>query len=121
MDKDILMLRLNEKWGCSLACGWIPIRGSETIPNTEIYDANYFNHFTEDIKAAIKSIYDLTSVFEIREDGRLKELTINECDFSCDGLEYIYTDGKLNFVHYCSHEASTTVGGALSIAEIHQI
>jgi hypothetical protein len=121
MDKDTLLLRLNEKWNCSLPFGWIPITSREPVPNTEIYESDYFHHYAEEIKTIIKNMYKQSTLYEIREDGQFKELTINACDFSYDGLEYIYTDDDLNFVLYFSHENSTTVGGKLLLKEIHRI
>ena len=121
MDKDTLLLSLNEKWNCSLPFGWVPITGDETIPNTEIYESAYLSYYIEEIKTLIKKIYGLTTVFQIREDGQFKELNIDECDFYYDGLEYIYTDNELRFVLYFSHENSTTVGGELLLKEIHKI
>ena len=118
IDKDLLLLSLNEKWQCSLPFGWIPITSDEIIPHTEIYDSSYFAYYLEDTKSAIKSLFDATVIFEIREDGELRSCHIDDSDFAYDGLEYIYTNIALDFVLYFSHEQSTTVGGQKLIEEI---
>jgi hypothetical protein len=121
MDKDILLLRLNEKWNCTLPFGWIPITSSDDIPNTEIFKSDYLNYYMGEIKNIISNIFDLNALFEIREDGQFKVVNIAECEFSYDGTEYIYTDEDLTFVLYFSHENSTTVGGESLLNEIHKI
>jgi hypothetical protein len=120
MDKDTLLLHLNEKWKCDLEFGWIPITSDNTIPNTEIYQSDYLSYYIEEIKAIIRTSYGVDVLFEIKEDGQFKELDINECDFCYDGLEYIYTHKDLRFVLYFSHENSTTIGGELLLEELHR-
>src|SRR5687768_11948949 len=109
MDKDLLLLTLNEKWKCSLPFGWIPITGDDHVDNTEIYESDYFSYYIEEVKAIIQSIYHLQTLYQIREDSQLKDLSLEACDFAYDGLEYIYTDASCNFVLYISHENSTTI------------
>ena len=121
MDKDTLLLKLNEKWKCSLEFGWIPITGDDEIANTEVYDSDYFEYYIDEVKKIIENIAETTTIFELREDGRLRELNLIECDFRYDGLEYIYTDRGFSFVLYFSHENSTTVGGERLLHEIHRI
>jgi len=121
MDKDILLLKLNEKWKCDLQFGWIPIASDEIIPNTEIYDSDYFEYYLDQIKEIIKNTLKVGSLFELREDGQFQKLNISECDFEYDGLEYIYTDKNLSFVLYFSHESSVTVGGKELLDYIHNI
>ena len=121
MDKDIFLLRLHEKWKCSLTFGWIPITGDQSFLNTEIYQSEYLNHYFGEIKAAIKNIYDLTLLFELREDGQFEVLDIDQCRFTYDGNEYIYSDKELNFLLYFLHEGTTTIGGELLLNEIHKI
>jgi hypothetical protein len=121
MDKDSLLLLLNEKWNCNLAFGWIPITSDETIDNTEVYSSAHFKYYINEVKKMLITVFELSCLYEIREDGQYKELTINECDFEYDGQEYIYTDKNVNFVLYFSHENSTTVGGKILLEEIHKI
>jgi hypothetical protein len=121
MDRDKLILALNKKWHCQIPFGWIPITSDEIIPNTEIYDSNYLDYYIDQLKISIEEIYQSKILFELREDGQFQELNIAECDFSYDGLEYIYTDKELNFVLYFSHEGSTTIGGEELLTEIHKI
>ena len=121
MDKDTLLLNLNEKWKCDLQFGWIPIKGDESIPNVEIYESNYFEYYIEEVKRIIKNKLRVTHLFEMREDGQFKELSVDDCDFSYDGLEYMYTNEGLDFVLYFSHEVSSTIGGEALLQEIHSI
>lgn len=121
MDKDTLLLLLNEKWNCTLPFGWIPITSNEIIDHAEIYCSDYFEYYINEVREILKVIFKLSSLYEIREDGQFRELSIGECDFEYDGLEYIYTDTDLNFVLYFSHENSTTIGGKRLIEEIHKI
>ncbi|HEX8334981.1 MAG TPA: hypothetical protein VF622_20315 [Segetibacter sp.] len=121
MDKDTVLLTLNEKWDCSLPFGWIPITSDKIIPNVEIYDSNYFVYYVEEIKEVIKTKFKIADLFEIREDGQFLQLNINDCNFSYNGLEYIYTDENLDFVLYFSHENSTTIGGKELLNELRKI
>jgi len=121
MDKDTLLLLLNEKWNCTLPFGWIPITSNEKIDNTEVYGSDYFEYYIDELKEILENVFELSNLYEIREDGQFSELKISECDFEYDGLEYIYTDKNLNFVLYFSHENSTTIGGKILLEEIHKI
>jgi hypothetical protein len=121
MDKDTLLLRLNEKWSCSLPFGWIPITSDEDIPDVKIFDSNYLGYYTDEVKKIIKNKFKVNNLFEIREDGHFKKLNIDDCDFSYNGLEYIYTDENLGFVLYFSHESSTTIGGKELLEELQAI
>ena len=121
MDGDTLLLNLNERWKCSLEFGWIPITTNEAVPDTETYESDYLSHYIEEVKSIIQNKYRVNQLFELREDGQLKELNIDECDFCYDGLEYIYTEKELRFVLYFSHENSTTIGGQLLLEELHKI
>ncbi|RDC62909.1 hypothetical protein [Adhaeribacter pallidiroseus] len=121
MDKDIALLTLNEKWSCDLSFGWVPITSKEAIENVEIYNSNYFQYYTEEIKEVIKIKLKVIQLLGIREDGQFKEVNIDDCNFAYDGLEYIYTDKNFEFVLYFSHENSTTIGGREMISEIHEI
>ena len=121
MDKDILILMLNEKWKCTLPFGWIPLTSDEIVPNTEVYDSEYLQYYLEEIKKIIKNVFKSQTLYELREDGQFKELSLTECDFEYDGLEYIYTNKNLDFVLYFSHENSSTIGGKLLLDELHKI
>lgn len=121
MNKDSLLLLLNEKWNCTLTFGWIPVTGNEIIDDTEIYDSDYFRHYVGEVKDILKHTFEINRLYELREDGQFIELAISECGFEYDGQEYIYTDRNLNFVLYFSHEHSTTIGGGLLLEEIHKI
>ena len=121
MDKDSLLVLLNEKWNCNLAFGWIPITSDETIDNTEIYSSTHFKYYINEVKKILTTVFELSRLYEIREDGQFNELKISECDFEYDGQEYIYTDKNVRFVLYFSHENSTTVGGKILLEEIHKI
>jgi hypothetical protein len=72
MDKDALLLMLNEKWNCTLPFGWIPITSDEIIPNTEVYDSDYLEYYFEEIKDIIKNVFEINFLFELREDGNLE-------------------------------------------------
>jgi uncharacterized protein YegP (UPF0339 family) len=121
MDKDTLLLLLNQKWNCTLPFGWIPVTNNEIIADTEIYDSDYLKYYVDEVKEILKETLKISSLYEIREDGQINELTLDECDFEYDGLEYIYTDKNLNFILYFSHENSTTIGGKALLDEIHKI
>ncbi|OAQ43505.1 hypothetical protein A5893_17240 [Pedobacter psychrophilus] len=121
MTKDLVLLNLNEKWNCNLPFGWIPITGEKGIPNTEIYQSNHFTEHITNLPDILKDIYDIIEVFEIQESGNMTFKKATECDFVYDGLEYIYTDKKFQFVIYCSHESSITVGGKELLEKIHEV
>src|SRR4030095_1835382 len=121
MDKDSLLLALNQRWQCDLDFGWVPITGHEPIADTEIYKSTFLEHYLEDIKSAIRNIFKSSVLFEIREDGQFRQPRLEDCDFAYNGLEYIYTNDGLDFVLYFSHEYSTTVGGRRLIDEIHKL
>jgi hypothetical protein len=72
MDRDTLLLMLNEKWNCTLPFGWIPTTSGEIIPNTEVYDSDYLEYYLEEIKDIIKNVFEVNVLFELREVGSLK-------------------------------------------------
>jgi hypothetical protein len=78
-------------------------------------------YYLEEVKDIIKNVFKIEVLFELREDGQFRNLSIAECDFEYDGLEYIYTDKNLSFVLYFSHENSSTIGGKNLLDEIHKI
>ena len=121
MDKDTALLMINEKWNCDLDFGWVPITNDDAIENVEIFDSNFFQYYIEEIKEIIKIKFKVIQLIEIREDGLLKELNIDDCEFAYDGLEYIYTDKNFDFVLYFSHEGSTSIGGKELISELHEV
>ncbi len=99
IDKDFILLTLNEKWKCNIPFGWFPIFGDDEIPGIEIFESNYFSFFVEQVKSIIKDSYFLNTLLEIREDGQIKEMSVDESDFCYDGLEYIYTDVNFNLFY----------------------
>jgi hypothetical protein len=111
MTEDLIILSLNEIWKCDVPFGWVPITGDEKIPDTEIYQSNHFQNNIPDISNLLSEVYQVTEVYEIQEGGIVKLKKTADCVFSYDGLEYIYTDKKFQFVLYYSHESSVTVGG----------
>jgi hypothetical protein len=121
VDKDEMLLLLNEKWGCSLEFGWVPITGESRLPDFEIFDSNYFQDIIESVRSLVRNTLELRSLFELREDGRFERISIDECQLGYDGLEYIYTNESLDVVLYFSHETSTTVAGQKLIDGIHEL
>jgi hypothetical protein len=121
MDKDLILLEVNERWKWQIPFGWIPISGNEFIEDTEIYHANYFAFFEEDIISAIARIYELGEVYEFVEGGEINAQPLDNCTFYYDGLERMYTDKQFQFILYFSHETSVTVGGKMLLEEIHKI
>jgi hypothetical protein len=121
MNEDLVILSLNEIWGCEIPFGWIPIYGQKDIPDTEIYQADYFEINIPSPENIIADTYNLTEIYEITEGGRVALTNIYDCRFGYDGLEYLYTDKDFRFVLYFSHESSVTVGGKALINTIHNV
>jgi hypothetical protein len=120
-DEDTVLLKLNEIWGCALPFGWIPITGNKKILNTEIYDSTDFSQYIDVIKGVLTSKFKLLEIFEVIEGGGVSVKKISDCDLFYSGIEYLYTDSEYQFVIYCSHEGSVTIGGSALISEIHKI
>lgn len=111
MEEDLIKLEMNERWGCDISFGWIPITGDVVIPHTEIYQSKYFHAFFPDLQDLLRSVFNVTEVFEWCEGGNISLRNLADCYFAFDGLEYIYFDKHFQFVLYFSHESSVTVGG----------
>ena len=111
MTEDLVILKLNEIWECDIPFGWIPITGDKKILNTEIYQSRHFDENILNLAELLKSVYNVTELFEVEEGGRVTLKNSADCYFSYTGLEHLYTDKDFRFVIYFSHESSVTVGG----------
>ena len=96
-------------------------RDATETENIEIYDAEYFHHFDEEVKEVLRDSFNASTLYEIEEGGTVRLLDLDECVFRYDGLEHMYTDLSFSFLLYFSHESSVTVGGETLLDEIHRI
>ena len=96
-------------------------RDATEIDTVEVYDAEYFHHFDEEVKQVLHDTFNVSTLYEIEEGGTVKLRSLNECVFGYDGLEHMYTNLSFSFVIYFSHESSVTIGGEMLLNEIHRI
>ncbi|GAB3634664.1 hypothetical protein GCM10027422_02540 [Hymenobacter arcticus] len=121
LNEDIVLLTLHNNWQCDLPFGWVPITGSHHVPDTEVYDDEAFEPFSEIVRQAIGLIYNVVKVYNIEEGGSVFIKELSECFFGYDGLERMFTDSKFRFLLYFSHENSVTIGGRELLEEIHHL
>jgi hypothetical protein len=121
MDADWLLLLLNEKWGWELPFGWIPMTSELVIPDTEIYQSEPFEVIEAKVIELLKATFAADQLFEIEEGGRVEFKLLDDCVFSYDGLEHLYTNQEGDFMVYFSHEDSVTIGGEKLLTELHKV
>jgi hypothetical protein len=121
MDSDLLLLLLNNKWGWELPFGWIPMSGEAAIPHTEVYQSEPFEAIELKAIELLKTVFNAEQLYEVDEGGSVESKLLDECVFSYDGLEHLYTNQNGDFMVYFSHEDSVTVGGEELLAALHKI
>ena len=122
MSDDMVILELNAKWDCAIPFGWIPMtRLAYDAEAVEVYDADYFNCFEDELKYILKTKFGINDLYEINEGGHVTFISLDDCVFYYDGVEHLYTDTKFRFVIYFSHEDSATLGGETLIDEFRRV
>lgn len=123
MSEDLVLLELNARWNCDLPFGWVPITSpAENSDELEIYDLEPFvAWFGDGVRQFIADTFGISSVYEIEEGGAVAFISLDDCVFSYNGLEHMYTDASFQFLLYYSHEDSVTAGGKVLIEAIHRL
>lgn len=113
-EVDNVRQRLTAHWGAELH--WFPL-GEKTHPSLIAYDLA-----TVDESALQRRIRGFlsegrtTRLYEIREYGPCYEIDFGADDFTYNGAEAFWSDLQGEWIIYCSHENTMTVGGTLSEA-----
>jgi hypothetical protein len=123
MDEDSILLELNQRWGCDLPFGWVPITNpAKFSEELEVYGAEAFaKQFDGKLPMLLEQTFGVSELYEITEGGTVKIVALADCLFRYSGLEHIYTDQSFRFLLYFSHESSVTAGGKTLVDLIHQI
>ncbi|NML65028.1 hypothetical protein HHL22_07390 [Hymenobacter sp. RP-2-7] len=122
MDEDSVLLELNQRWGCDLPSGWVPITGpAKFSEELEMYGAETFaEQFDGKLPTLLERTFNVSELYEITEEGTVKIVALTNCLFQYSGLEHMYTDQSFQFLLYFSHESSVTAGGKALVNLIHQ-
>ena len=91
------------------------------IPNTEVFQSEPFEEIELKVIELLKTVFDANQLYEIDEGNSVEFKLLDDCVFSYDGLEHLYTNQEGEFMVYFSHEDSVTVGGEKLLTALHEI
>jgi len=108
--------RVTERWGAD-GSYYFPL-GDKSDPSLQAFSTEAFdNHFSPATLREILRSKGVTRVFELREYGDENYvLDIDSWEPYYSGAEGFWFSEDLDWIMYCSHESSTSVGGTLADA-----
>lgn len=111
-ESDLIWKRITDIWGIQ-GSDWYPITGNKPA-NVEAFEDKYFysNISTNNLIEALSS-QGTNRIWELREYGAEYEIVIELFNPYYNGAEGYWTSDSLDWLLYCSHESSITVGGWL--------
>lgn len=113
-EVDNVRQGLTERWGAEFY--WFPL-GKKTHPSLVAYDLVTVDEVA--LKRTIGSFLsgrEISRLYEIREYGPCYEMEFEAADFTYNGAEAFWSELEGEWIVYCSHENTITVGGVLAEA-----
>jgi len=115
-EVSALWTRVTERWGAD-GSYYFPL-GNKTDPSLQAFSTEAFDsRFSAEALREIMRSQGITRIFELREYGDENYLMeIDSWEPFYSGAEGFWFSDDLEWIMYCSHESSTTVGGTLADA-----
>lgn len=113
-EVDNVRQGLTDRWGAEFH--WFPL-GEKTHPSLVAYDLASVDEAA--LKREIWSFLSgrrISRLYELREYGPCYEMEFEADDFTYNGAEAFWSESEGDWIVYCSHENTITVGGALAKA-----
>lgn len=117
---DRLLKRLQVAWGIEQHYWW-PLSGPRP-PHAECFQDHFFTReCSPETLHRILIAHGVSTLFEIPESDDGCSMDVTDLDPCYSGQECFWTDDKLDWIIYASHENSITVGGEWLLKEIKAV
>ena len=99
---------------------WYPLTGKEPADTLALYAPHFKQQLGGKFLHSVLNSEGVVTLIEFCEDGDASSLSANEVDFEYTGLEAFWSAPPFDWIVYCSHESSITLGGRSLLEPLKQ-
>lgn len=120
-ERDAVLDLLRTRWGIDPAGYWWPLVESDRTDLLALQAPFFDRAVPPSLLQSIVAERDSGLVWEVREDGTVREIGLELLEPAYDGDEGYWFSPGSDWILYASHESSLTVGGAWLIGRVQEL